>query len=347
MREVENVLLLKYIENAIVCIMASSKIKKTDNFTLSNSKNSGLALGLLLPSLTQSEYPVDTFCDFIRKAMSPYRKQIDDADTASTPPWVKRKVYEKITIDLEPVLCLLTFALRIATEDSIDRNFQRITEYLQELVNDKRSGIDLSKETQLILIGCAMSGQQFRTDIQLSPIFYAKNPNTGPEYDGKIANWRKLLRENQISNYEGVWINTGAFSTKKDLQWFIDQHWAEIRKQLPLAYATNHRKRNTFLRQIVIHWLAHYNFSNQDILNILNESFPDNLTDKLEISHIGTDVNYTRTLLNSSPFAGVHTEYKKYCRQDPSLLGAALLGLKVFDLYFDSGSNVFHIKPNK
>lgn len=327
--------------------MTASKNKKTGNFVLSNSKNSASALGLLLPNLAQSEYPVDAFCDFIRRAVSPYRKQIDDANTASTPPWIKRRVYEKITIDLEPVLCLLTFALRISTEESISRNFQRIAEYLQKIVNDKRSGINLSKETQLILIGCAMSGQQFETDIQLSPIFYAKDPDAGPEYDEKIAGWRKMLHENHIDDYKGVWINTGAFSTKKDLQWFIDQHWTEIRRQLPLAYETNHRKRNTFLRQIVIHWLARCNFNNQDILNILNESFPDNLTDKLEISHIGTDINHTRTLLNSSPFAEVHTDYKKYCQQDPSLLGITALGLKVFDLYFDSDNNVFHIKPNK
>lgn len=340
-------LLLKYTENAMVYTMTDSKIKQPDNFKLSDSKNSGLALGVLLPRLTQSECSVDTFCDFIRKTIPSYQKQIDDVDTTNTPPWVKRKVYEKITIDLEPVLCLLTFALGIATEDSISKNSQRIAKYLQELVDDKRSGINLSIEAQLILIGCAISGQQFRTDIQLSPIFYAKNPNTGPEYNEKIADWRKLLHENHISDYEGIWINTGAFSTKKDLHWFIDRHWTEIRKQLPLAYETNHRKRNTFLRQIVIHWLAHYNFSSRDILNILNGSFPDTLTDKLEVSHIGADMNHTRTLLNSSPFAEVHTDYKKYCQQDPSLLYATAFGLKVFDLYFDSDSNVFHIKPNK
>ncbi len=328
-------------------MMTDSKSKQTNGFMLSDSKNSASALGLFLPDLARSENSVDTFCNFIKKTIPSYQKQIDDADTASTPPWVKRRVYERIAIDLEPVLCLLTFALRIATEDSISENFQRIIEYLQELVNDRRSGIDLSKEAQFILIGCAMNGRQFRTDIQLSPIFYAKNPDAGPEYDEKIAGWRKLLRENHIGDYEGVWINTGAFSTKKDLHWFIDQHWTEIKKQLPLAYETNHRKRDTFLRQIVIHWLAHYDFNNQDILHILNESFPDNLTDKLEISHIGTDMNYTRTLLNSSPFAEVYTDYKKYCQQNPSLLYAAAFGANFFDLQFDDNNKIFRIKPNK
>ena len=91
---------------------------------------------------------LEAVSDFVKTHIVPYQEILDDAAAPDMPSWMRQRILELIIINFEPVLQLLTFALRVSSIQSIKPYLPQITEYLTSLTSDRKNGVNLSFTTQ-------------------------------------------------------------------------------------------------------------------------------------------------------------------------------------------------------